>query len=359
MHKFRTVAMSVSLATLMMFAACLAPAQSTASTLPSIEELMDDIDSDRLASTISDLEAFGTRAFYLDQSHEAAEYIFERFSQLGLEVEYQNFSAGPHPTTNVVATHEGLLDPDTRYLIGAHYDSENGGASSLLLGQNLPAPGADDDASGIAAMVEIATVVHQLDLNYTVKFVAFGAEEGGYDRSGGLKGSFHFVGHEIAENASYDGTAIIDMIGYRGTEENHATLVINENNQFANSMTEAVVDYDLNVTLSQVMDPSISYSDHYPFWVVGYPSVLVCEAAYGFGLPYEFNPSYHSAEDTLDKLSLEQMTEVSKAILGGLLSLNGFASSDNGIDVMTVILLLAVVVVIAAVIVIYISKVKK
>ena len=359
MHKFQTVAKSVLLATLLMFAASLAPAQSTASTLPSFEELMDDIDGNRLASTISDLEAFGTRAFYLNQSHEAAEYIFERFSQLGLEVEYQNFTAGSHPSTNIVATHEGLLDPNTRYLIGAHYDSENSGASSLLLGQNLPAPGADDDASGIAAMIEIATVVHKLDLNYTVKFVAFGAEEGGYDRSGGLKGSFHFVGHEVAENASYDGTAIIDMIGYRGNSENHATLVVNENNPLANSMMEAAVDHDLNVTLSQVLDPTISYSDHYPFWVVGYPSVLVCEAAYGSGLPYEFNPSYHSAEDTLDKLSLEQMTEVSKAILGGLLILNGFASSDEGLDIMTVILLVAVVVVIAAVIVLYISRVKK
>ena len=359
MYRPQATVVALFLVALLMLVVCFAPVQSIASTDPSAEDVLNSVNGDQIVSTISDLEAIGTRAFYLNQSNEAAAYIYERFSQLGLDVEYQDFMAGSHPSKNVVATQKGSLDQSRQFLVGAHYDSENSMSSSLVLGQNLPAPGADDDASGIAAMIGIATVLQGLRLNYTVKYVAFGAEESGYDHSGGLKGSRHFAGQESAKNATYEESAILDMIGYRGSSVNHATVVINDDNHLANSMIKAVSDHDINVTISLVIDPAVSYSDHYSFWVAGYPSMLVCEAAYDAGLPYEFNPNYHTEDDTVDQLSVEQMTEVSKALLGGMLTLNGFASDESGTSIEAQLLLVALCVVTAVVILLYISKVRR
>ena len=359
MYKSKVFTKAFMFAILSMLVVCFAPVHSSSSTQPSVAMVMGSVDGNRIMDTIADLEAFGTRAFYLNQSNESATYIFQRFSQLGLEVEYQDFMAGSHSSRNVVATHKGSLDSSKQFLIGAHYDSENSMASTLLLAQNLPAPGADDDASGVAAAIELATVLQGLRLNYTMKYVAFGAEEIGYDQSGGLKGSRHFVAEERARNSSYEGSAILDMIGYRGDADNHATVVINENNSLANAMLMATTAHALNVTVGVVIDSSIAYSDHYPFWIAGYPSMLICEAVSDKGLPYEFNPNYHTQDDTIDQLSMEQMTEVSKALLGSILALNGFASDDTGTSTETALILVILCVAVAVVITIYISKVRK
>ncbi len=337
----------------------LTPMHSSAETQASADELLGSIDQDRIMATISELEAFGTRAFYLNQSHDAADYVHERFSQLGLEVEYQDFMAGIHQSRNVIATQRGSLDPDQQFLVGAHYDSENSLASTLLLAQSLPAPGADDDASGVAATIEIATVLSKLRLNYTVKYVAFGAEEAGYDGSGGIKGSRHFAASEAARNASYEGTAILDMIGYRGDSENHTVLIINEHNSLAYATLEEASRHELDVSIPVVVDPTMAYSDHYSFWLAGYPSMLVCETAPGTGISYEFNPNYHTRDDTIDQLSAEQMTVVTQALLAGMLALNGPAAPEGDSDLLVVLALIALSILIAAVVVIYILKVKK
>ncbi|OGS43771.1 MAG: hypothetical protein A3K76_05055 [Euryarchaeota archaeon RBG_13_57_23] len=359
MYKSQNSVKTFALATLLMLVVCLVPAKTSASSQPSVDEVLGSVDGNRIMGTIAELESFGTRAFYLNQSDEAATYIFERFSELDLEVEYQEFVAGTHPSRNVVATQKGSLDSSIQFLIGAHYDSENSMASTLELGENLSAPGADDDASGVATTIEIATVLHAFRLNYTIKYAAFGAEEAGYDRSGGLRGSRHFVELERARSASYEGTAILDMIGYKGSSDNHAVVLINEYNKLANAVLAAVPAHELNITLGMVIDSSIAYSDHYPFWVAGYPSMLVCEAITDAGLPYEFNPNYHTQDDTIDQLSMEQMIEVSKALLGGMLTLNGLASNENGISVITVLVVVVLCMAVAVAVIIYISKVKK
>lgn len=359
MYQSDLAAKILGLAASVMLMLCLAPELSSASTPLPIQEVIGGVDGNRIMTTISDLEAFGTRAFYLNQSEDAATYVFDRFSQLGLEVEYQDFMAGTHESRNVVATQRGSLDSEVQFLVGAHYDSENMMATSLLEGESLAAPGADDDASGVAAMIEIATVLSGLELNYSVKFVAFGAEEAGYDQSGGIKGSRHFVESEVSKEATYAGTAILDMIGYRGSAENHGILIVNEHNSLASATLSAASLYDLNISLSIMIDPSAAYSDHYSFWTAGYPSMLVSEALSETGSPYEFNPNYHTQDDTIDKLSAEQMTVISKALLGGVLTLNGLASpeSDSGIVVILVLVFLCALIAVA--VAFYILKVKK
>ena len=298
----------------------LAPALiAGADVAPIGQEIVDRVSGKRMIETIQELEGFGSRAFYLESSDDSAEYLYDRLVELGLNVEYQEFLAGSHPVRNVVATLVGTSDSEGVLLFGAHYDSENKLADSYDAGANLSAPGADDDASGVAAVVELATVLADQHFPNTVKFVAFAAEELGYDDSGGLKGSSHFVEKERNDGVVYSASAIMDMIGYPGSSGNHAVVVVNSNEgRLSKAASDSVEVYGLDLRLDIVVNASVTWSDHYPFWTEGYPSMLVIEE---LGGPHEFpvNPYYHSSEDTSDKLSVSQMENTTKALAASVL----------------------------------------
>lgn len=332
----------------------LVPAQIPVGASQTIGDVLEAVDGDRIIHTIVDLQNFKTRAFIANNSGDAADYLKQELERLGLESEIQDFVAGQHPSMNVIATQKGVAGNNSAhlFLVGAHYDSENSMASSLDDSYTMPAPGADDDASGVAVVIEVATVLSKFRLNYPIRYVAFGAEEAGYDRSGGLKGSSYYVDQEVARHATYEATAVIDMIGYRGNVGNHVVaLSRGPQDPLAIGMTVAAIDQSLNISVESVVDPSISYSDHYSFWAAGYPSVLLSESLPGTPASYEFNPFYHSADDTVDHLSKVQMTEVAKALIGGIVALNGFAEERSSL---LTVLLIGVVVCASAAVVLYI-----
>lgn len=296
---------------------------------PSGQEIVDRISGSRIIATIQDLEEFGSRAFYLNQSNASAQYVYERFAQLGLDVEYQEFMVSSHHVRNVIATLHGTSNSEGVLLFGAHYDSENKLADSYNAGANLSAPGADDDASGVAAVVELATVLSDQHFANTIKFVAFAAEEMGYDDSGGLKGSSHFVEMERNRGVVYAGSAIIDMIGYRGTNGNHVVAVVNSNEDpLSRAILDSVTRNGLSLQLDIDLNASVTWSDHYPFWIAGYPSMLLIEE---LGGPWEFpvNPYYHSSDDTSGTLSESQMENATKALAGGTLQMTRPLPKDD------------------------------
>ncbi len=287
--------------------------------LPSDLEIVNKVSGKRMIATIQELEGFGSRAFYLASAEDSAEYLHGRFAQIGLSVEYHEFLVGSHHVRNVVATLQGTSNSEGVLLFGAHYDSENRLAESYDTSANLSAPGADDDASGVAAVVELATVLSDQHFPNTIKFVAFAAEEMGYDDSGGLKGSAAFVERERTRGVAYLGSAIMDMIGYRGANGNHIVAIVNSNEDPLQEATlDSVPRYQLELQLDIELAPSASWSDHYPFWVAGYPSMLLIEElSYPDNIPV--NPYYHSSDDTSDKLSESQMENATKALAGGVL----------------------------------------
>ena len=133
------------------------------------------------------LEDFVTRYTHADSIYSAAAWISERFSELGYsEVVLDSFyiPALPDPRLciNIIAVKPGEVYPEREVVLGGHYDS------TVLPGRPLIyAPGADDNASGVAAVLELARVFHPLTLDCTVKFIAFAAEEQGMD------GSWHYA----------------------------------------------------------------------------------------------------------------------------------------------------------------------
>jgi len=271
--------------------------------------------------TIEDLQDFGSRAFYLNTSQDAASYIFEKFEELNINVAYQEFTVSTHAVRNVVATMPGTSESSSQFLFGAHYDSENRDARNLSEGQRLAAPGADDDASGVASVLELARILSGTRLKNTVKFVAFGAEEYGYDFSGGLAGSLAFVQSEKAAGVAYAGCWILDMIGYEGDYGNHTVVVVNANSAaLGTRVRESVQTCDIQLAVDVAVNPSITYSDHSRFWADGYPAALVIESNPSDNL-YQFNPYYHSSNDTLDKLSEGQIVSVTKGLAATLLDM--------------------------------------
>jgi|GEM_PF-4073089 len=282
------------------------------------ETLVASVDIDRMMETVETLQAFGSREFHLESSRQAAKFLYESFEGIGMPVEYQYFMVKETQVANVVATLQGSDAEAGIYLFGAHYDSENRGVYDLSTAENLTAPGADDDASGVAAVLEMARILKESGFPATVKFVMFGAEEYGYDNSGGCKGSEHFAAQEVSLGHVYSGTAALDMVGYREGDSNKIVLVVNEDGYaLADSTSRAVDRFGTDLDLEVLVDHTITYSDHSSFWNQGMPSMLVVEELDDLLSPV--NPNYHTSYDTADKLSPEQLEAVTEALLGGLL----------------------------------------
>lgn len=300
---------------------------------------MENVSGERIMDTVEELQAFGSRALHLDSADEAAAYIFDELSSFGLQPEYQEFMILNYTSTNVVAQLQGSSEGSGFLLVGAHYDSVNSDADDYASSLIAEAPGADDDASGIAAMLEIAHVLANSTPEIGIKFVAFGAEERTYDNLGGIAGSRAFVAAELQDDVDYVGGLVLDMIGFQGTSDRHTVLITNSDaDKVPQAFIDAVTDNELDLEIEVVVDPTINFSDHFSFWEAGYPCTLAFESA-PYGDQYQFNPYYHTSEDLAYHLSEGQMESVTKATLGALVTLSGLDESNS---ISTTVLLLIV-----------------
>jgi Zn-dependent M28 family amino/carboxypeptidase len=315
--------------------------QAGSETASAGTSFMEDVSGKRIMGTIGDLQAFGSRALHLDSASETATYIFDEFSSLGLQTEYQEFTTLNYTSTNVVAQLQGPSEGSGFLLVGAHYDSVNSDANDYASSLSAEAPGADDDASGIAAMLEIAYVLADSNPKIGIKFAAFGAEERTYDNLGGIAGSRAFVAAESQDDVNYVGGMVLDMIGFQGTSDQHTVLITNSNaDTIPQAFVDAVTDHELDLEIEVVVDPTINFSDHFSFWEAGYPCTLAFESS-PQGDQYQFNPYYHTSEDLVSHLSEGQMENVTKATLGALMTLSGLDESNSPSTTVLLLIVLA------------------
>jgi Zn-dependent M28 family amino/carboxypeptidase len=136
----------------------------------------------------------GDNRGYGSVQHESAKTnIYNEFQSLGLSPSLEEFMHSTYTGSNVVATLTGTVHPEQVYLVGAHYDSAS-------------TPGADDNASGVAGIVEAARVLSQFEFGCTIKFVAFDLEEKG------LWGSSAYAGTHSTDDIR--GMISMDMIAF-------------------------------------------------------------------------------------------------------------------------------------------------
>jgi len=194
---------------------------------------------------------------------------------------------------NVIASLKPDEDVDTGQLvtIGAHHDSVPGG------------PGANDDASGVSAVLELARIFTMYPIDTEVRFITFGSEELG------LVGSSYYVDSlpqsEIDRMVSH---FQMDMIGAREAGEDHPAggLIMYTIDGEKNLVTDFSAA-SANRTLNEIVPyGQLGRSDHQPFHDAGVPAALFIHS------PVE--PSYHQPTDTIDKISKEKLQQVAEIV---------------------------------------------
>jgi len=261
-----------------------------------VQPYVDALDADSLLWTIQALQDFGTRYAYAENRREVAEWIRGRFLAMGFgeeEVYLDEFTLNGTIQYNVIAEIRGFAEPEQVIVIGGHHDS-------ITPSGMTDAPGADDNASGTSAALEIARVMKAGGYvpDKTIRFGTWAAEELG------LYGSAHYAERMKSEGETLSAYYNNDMIS---------------NNHLGRGMTwveaftggEELMEFNI-LAIEQFTDIKVGgilwnqrASDHYSFYRNGFPAVGSAE--------YDFSPYYHSTEDlvrNIDKVYCREMTAI-------------------------------------------------
>jgi hypothetical protein len=217
---------------------------------------------------------------------------FDHFAGLGMATTFQSWSAGGYSGRNVVATQAGTVRPAEIVVIVAHLDD---------MPHTTNAPGADDNASGSAAVLTAAGTFRQYRFERTIRFLLVTGEEQGLYGSGA---------HAAAAKAAGDNLVAVfnmDMIAWDsnadGALDLHTRLTGNPGYAadlaIASAFTNAVARYGFTGLLRPQIDPSGDPdSDHASFWDYGFPAVMAIEDYNDFN-----DANYHTTGDTLASLA--------------------------------------------------------
>lgn len=223
-------------------------------------------------------------------------------------MEYGYFPVNDPPNQlmrNVIAIQTGTEYPDHYYLICAHYDSMPIGNIS---------PGADDNGSGTAAVLEAARVLSKYQPKYSIIYLLTDNEESG------MLGSYHYVQNAVNNNVNIVGVINLDMIAYDYNDDNIMEIHTNAIANTFDLYEEAVAvndDYNIGLTIREIY-PGSSRSDHYPFWVAGYGAIMMIEDYF-----FEVNSNYHTVYDKVSEFNVDYYHDISKLAIGTLASLAG------------------------------------
>lgn len=226
---------------------------------------------------------------------------------------------------NLILTIPGKKRPQEVVIMSAHFDSTSGGI------QNPPypaSPGADDNASGSASLLEAARLLRDVPLDRTVKLIWFTGEEQW------LFGSDAYVNsHDLS---GVVGVVNMDMFAYDGDNdrcfEMHVSHLASDpsataSNAVGQCMARAVSDYGLNLKYDYITNGGIYASDHASFWGKGIGAIEVGENFYSSNntptgcTGYDENPYYHSVNDTFANMKLPFALDVHKAALATVIDL--------------------------------------
>jgi hypothetical protein len=225
------------------------------------------------------------------------------------------------PFRNIAAVLPGRRT-SAHYIICAHYDATASRDSGWVWWTD-PAPGADDNASGVVAVLECARLLSGLDLDVGLTFVAFSGEELG------LLGSECYV-EGLSEEDSILGVINFDMLGYAEPAK-RIEITYDWKSEWLSALIDEMagtLGLDSTYTFNRSGIPN---SDHASFWQRGIPGVMLADRTGKFGLPVY--PYYHSLGDTLENLDMGQIAD-NVALVTGFLSRFAGLPQDTLSDVL-------------------------
>jgi leucyl aminopeptidase len=210
---------------------------------------------------------------------------------------------------NLIVTLPGTTRADEFVILSAHMDS-------TVFRQGNPleqAPGADDNGTGAALLLEATRLLKDYKFERTIKIIWFSGEEHNQH------GSREYVKDHSLEGLV--GVINMDMFGYDGDGDRcfeiHAGM-LPESQKIATDVAAAVQAYNLNLKYDYLTSQATDRSDHIAFWEVGKPAILISENFIDHGLVegckgIDINPNYHLPSDTIDKLNLDYGFAIAKA----------------------------------------------
>ena len=271
---------------------------------PFVVGLLDEVNSTNIIADIQHLEDYGTRNAYVPESVEAQNWLKDQYEDLGLSVELQDFTMPSGPASdNVIATQVGTKYPEEYVVLGSHYDSYS--YSGL-------APGADDNASGTAGIIEIARILSQHEFDRTIIFCNFSGEEYG------LYGSAAYADRSAQQGMNILGYFNMDMIGYLEAGNYMHTDVI-----FPQSAQE-LADFYVDVTSVYLPDFTVEFgtlsggdSDHTSFNNAGFMGIFPFEDV------SNYSPYIHTSNDLIGpSVNNEEQTAIfTRAILASVVTM--------------------------------------
>ncbi len=252
-----------------------------------------------------------------DAADRAADWIIEYLEIFGYEPTEDPFKhtlystltekVGEFTMRNVVAEKRGSgPHADQFILLTAHYDSIASKTESWQHNwREFPAPGAVDNATGVATVLEAARLFSYRDFDLSIRFIFFTGEEQG------AFGSQHYAQNARRNGDNIAGVLNVDMIGFDAEGPLDLHIVANRNSEWLlQTAYEAAqaVQPDLNFHLHR--DPEFVYSDHAPFWKEGYSAILFSQDVDANSYPF-----FHTIDDTVDKVQKWYVSEAAPAFI--------------------------------------------
>ncbi|KAG9087032.1 hypothetical protein FRC06_002769 [Ceratobasidium sp. 370] len=276
---------------------------------PELEPMLKMVNSSEIRSYVAHLSTeYSTRYYRSANARDPAIWVQSQFaSWLGKNQSQlvENKFKQPNVVGRIEAKSGNASAPVV--ILGAHLDS----TSQFPI---YKAPGADDDASGLSAVMAIMRILkaNNYQGSYAIEAHAYAGEEGGLLGSDAMAAAYKKEGKEIR------GMLELEMIGYQPSTSTNAgksstiTVLSDPIPAMSSHMIEVVKAY---VPTAEQRSVNCGYgcSDHYSFYAKGYP--VVCLASYGPS-DRHLNPNYHSITDTVDKLDFEKMADFVRAGLG-------------------------------------------
>ena len=270
------------------------------------------VDPIRLKTHVATLAAMAPRDWeHVENLDRAAEYIRSEFAKAGGRVSEQTFGAKNRSYRNIVVR----FGPESgeRVVVGAHYDAFR------------EFPGADDNASGVAALIELAFLLGRDPPTTAVELVAFTLEEPPFFRSNQMGSAVH-AAELAAQHTTVRAMLCLEMVGYFSDNPDSqkypvsgmgllypsrgnfvavvgSTTDVRLTRRVKTAMLEAgdLPVYSIN---APALIAGIDFSDHLNYWEHGFPAVMVTDTAF-----YR-NPGYHTPLDTPEKLDYARLSKV-------------------------------------------------
>jgi len=276
---------------------------------PYIEAMVAQVEWEGVLEKIQWLVDFGTRYSYAPNHYDVARSIRDAFTELGLPAILQRYTLDGRTMWNVEAIQTGSVHPDSFVIICGHFDSYSDYPMT-------EAPGADDDATGVATVLTAAEILSQHTFDYSIRYVCFSGEEQG------CKGSFFYANRAQKNELGIVGVLNFDMVGYwkPGLKKDLEITTNQASKWLAQAVVNAAALYTDTPYKLHVYDWAI-WGDHFWFWYRGYAALDHAEA-WDWYAP-DLNPYYHTTSELPQHLDPDFTVDNIKLGVAALATLAG------------------------------------